>query len=91
MSKATIQSLPFEIKLTVGVWFVSLLYSMALGIWLATVGFPKVPEFVIVPVMIVFALSWLVFVQLCCYRAFGFGVLETFGNMLDPAEKCRAE
>jgi hypothetical protein len=43
-----------------------------------------VPEFVIVPAMVVFALSALVSMQLSCHRAFGFSVLETFGNMLDP-------
>ncbi|WP_236377197.1 hypothetical protein [Mesorhizobium muleiense] len=84
LGKAYFRSWPFEVRFTVCIWLLALFYSIGLWLWLVTFGLPKVPEFVIVPAMVVFALSALVFMQLSCYRAFGLGVLATFGNMLDP-------
>ncbi|MER8966279.1 hypothetical protein NKI25_11200 [Mesorhizobium sp. M0808] len=82
--KACLRSWPLEVNFTLWIWLLALLYSIGLGLWLVTFGLPKVPEFVIIQAMVVFALSGLVIMQLSCYRAFGFGVLETFGNMVDP-------
>jgi hypothetical protein len=91
LGKATIQSWPFEVKFTFWIWLAPLFYSVGLGTWLATVGFPKVPEFVIVPFVTFWGLSWLLYLQLACYRAYGFGFLEMWVNLLlDPEFRRKA-
>ncbi|SDA97869.1 hypothetical protein SAMN02927914_06004 [Mesorhizobium qingshengii] len=81
------KSWPLEIKLTVGVWLLCLLYSIGIGLWVAT-GHPVQAVEWLLPIAVWWVFNFYVVMQFITYRALGMGFLSFCWRMLiDPSSR----
>ncbi|TIY07894.1 MAG: hypothetical protein E5V18_08310 [Mesorhizobium sp.] len=81
-SKAAFRSWPLEIKLTISIWVGCLIYSIALGVWAASMGVAGLSDVMLIPFGIWWVFNMFVLLQFWCYRALGIGFLETWARMV---------